>query len=72
MCHHQKGVYFDGHKTDDVSYRSDFLLKLNELDKKSLTRDGVVPQLHEGENLLEWYTMRVYITLIVMKPFLGR
>ena len=42
--HHQKGVYFDGHDRDDVVlYRNEFLIKLADFDKKSLTYDGVVP-----------------------------
>ena len=32
--HHQKGVYFDGHDWEDVvSYRQDFLRKMNAYDK---------------------------------------
>ena len=47
--HHQKGVYFDGHdRSDVVQYRNDFLATMKELDKKSITYDGVRPEL-EGE-----------------------
>lgn len=49
QVHHQKGVYFDGHdRSDVVQYRNDFLATMQELDKKSITYDGVIPEL-EGE-----------------------
>ena len=51
--HHQKGVYFDGHDRDDVVlYRNQFLQKLDELDKISLTYDGTTPHLNDGERAL--------------------
>ena len=50
---HQKGIFFDSHDRDDVvAYRNEFLAKLDELDKKSLTYDGTIPQLEEGEKPL--------------------
>ena len=43
-------MYFDGHDRDDVvQYRRDFLLKLEELDEKSINCDGNIPQLQDGE-----------------------
>ena len=48
--HHQKGVYFDRHDREDVvKYRNEFLEKMVELDRKSLTCDGTTPQLDRGE-----------------------
>ena len=48
--HHQKSVYFDGHnRSDVVEYRTSFLTKLHEHDKKLLTCDGNTPNLQEGE-----------------------
>ena len=50
---HQKGVYFDGHDRDDVVlYRNNFLQKLDELDKISLTYDGTTPHRNDGERAL--------------------
>ena len=50
---HQKGVYFDGHDRDDVVlYRNNFLQKLDELDRISLTYDGTTPHLNSGERAL--------------------
>ena len=51
--HHQKGVYFDGHERNDVvDYRNEFLQKIYELDKISITCDGNTPELNNGESLL--------------------
>lgn len=51
--HHQKGVYFDGHDRQDVTaYRNSFLARMAEYDKRSITFDGIVPQLQEGERPL--------------------
>ena len=48
--HCQKGVYFDGRDRDDVvADRNNFLDCMVELDRKSLTCDGIVPLLQEGE-----------------------
>ena len=50
VSHHQKVVYFDSHnRSDVVEYRTSFLTKLHELDKKSLTCDGNTPNLQEEE-----------------------
>ena len=35
-----------------MQYRNEFLEKINELDKKSLTCNGTIPQLEEGEKPL--------------------
>ena len=46
QLHHQKGVYFDGHDRPDVAeHRKEFLSKLAELDKKTISCDGPPPQL---------------------------
>ena len=46
--HHQKGVYFDGHdRSDVVEYRTNFLATMAELDKKSITYEGNVPELED-------------------------
>ena len=51
--HHQRGVYFDGHDSDDVVlYRNNFLQKLDELEKISQTYDGTTPHLNDGERAL--------------------
>ena len=51
--HHQKGVYFDGHdRSDVVAYRNDFLDKMEKFDRKSITYDGTVPELEEGDRPL--------------------
>ena len=48
--HHQKGVFFDGHERDAVvAYRNEFLTKMDEFDKKSLTCHGDTPILDAGE-----------------------
>ncbi len=40
LVNHQKGVYFDGHKRDDVvAYRKVFLDKLTELDRRCVYGD---------------------------------
>ena len=50
--HHQKGVFFDGHERDDVvAYRNEFL-NMEEFDKKSITCDGNIPTLTNGEKPL--------------------
>ena len=50
QLHHQKGVYFDGHDRPDVAeHRKEFLSKLAELDKKTISCDGPPPQLPDGE-----------------------
>ena len=50
---HTKGVYFDGHEREDVvSYRTEFLDKLEELDRRCIVYDGHVPRLFEGEKPL--------------------
>ena len=44
--HHQKGVYFDGHdRSDVVGDRNKYLALMKELDKKTISFDGVVPEL---------------------------
>ena len=51
--HHQKGVYFDGHdRGDDVVYRNNFLRKMEEFDKTSITCDCGTPKLALGEKPL--------------------
>ena len=50
--HHQKGVYFDGHDRSDVQYRNQFLATMKELDKRTTTFNGSVPDLQEGQRLL--------------------
>ena len=51
--HHQKGVYFDGHEREDViACRDDFLMKMTELDKKSISVNGSVPQVSLTEKPL--------------------
>ena len=51
--HHQKGVYFDGHdRSDVVTYRNDFLDKMEKFDRKSIIYDGIVPELEEGDRPL--------------------
>ena len=48
--HRQKGVFFDGHDREDVvTYRNDFLQKMEKRDRKSITCEGRVPDLEEGE-----------------------
>ncbi len=48
-----KGVYFDGHDRDDVvAYRNDFLQQLEQLDKKTIKFDGIIPELPQGEKPL--------------------
>ena len=37
ICSHQKGVFFDGHKREDVSYRTEFLDTLAKLDETTIT-----------------------------------
>lgn len=50
--HHQKGVYFDGHDREDVvTYRKQFLEKMEELDKISCIEDKV-PDVPSGEKPL--------------------
>ena len=50
QLHHQKGVYFDGHdRPDVVEHRKEFLSKLAELDKKTISFDCPPPQLPDGE-----------------------
>ena len=45
---HQKGAFFDGHDRDDVvAYRNKFIKQLDELGKRSLKYDGVVPIFEE-------------------------
>ena len=51
--HHHKGVYFDGHEREDVvAYRKQFLDKLAELDRRTITSDGIRPELEDGEKPL--------------------
>ena len=51
--HHQKGVYFDGHDRQDVmEYRINFLARKAGYDERSITFDGIVPQLQDGERPL--------------------
>ena len=50
--HHQKGIYFDGHDRDVVAYRHEYLINMKELDKKSITCFGNVPQVAPGEKPL--------------------
>ena len=51
--HHQKGVYFDGHDRQDVmEYRINFLARMAGYDERSITFDGIVPQLQDGERPL--------------------
>ena len=50
---HHKGVYFDGHKRDDVvQYRQQFLHELDLLDKKSPTFDSSDIEVEDGEKPL--------------------
>ena len=52
QVNHTKGVYFNGHEREDVvSYRTEFLDKLEELDRRCIY-DGRVPRLFEGEKPL--------------------
>ena len=52
QANHTKGVYFDGHERDDVvKYRSEFLDKLEELDRRCIY-DGHSPSLFPGEKPL--------------------
>ena len=50
--HHQKGVYFDGHDRSDVQYRNQFLATMKELDKRTITFNGSVLDLQEGQRPL--------------------
>ena len=51
--HHQKGVYFDGHDREDVvCYRNAFLASMEMFDKRSITFDGNLPDLVNGEKPL--------------------
>ena len=51
--HHYKGVFFDGHEREDVvTYRKEFLDRLQELDRKTIMSDGMCPELEEGEKPL--------------------
>ena len=50
--HHQKGLYFDGHDRSDVQYRNHFLATVKELDKRTITFNGSVPHLQEGQRPL--------------------
>ena len=51
--HHQKGVYFDGHdRSDVVADRMEFLEKMEELDKKSISFNDQIPELPNGEKPL--------------------
>ena len=47
--HHQKGVYFDGH---DRVYRNEFIAKMTELDKISITDENRAPEVPAGEKPL--------------------
>ena len=52
QVNHTKGVYFDGHEREDVvNYRTEFLDKVEELDRKCIY-EGHTPRLFEGEKPL--------------------
>ena len=46
-------MYFDGHdRSDVVQYRNHFLATMKELDKRTITFNGSVPHLQEGQRPL--------------------
>ena len=50
QCDHQKGVYFDGHERDDVvTYRQEFLDRLESLDETTITPAHPMPAVADGE-----------------------
>ena len=50
--YHRKGVYFNGHKREDViEYREQFVRQLDELDRRCIY-EGHEPELLEGEKPL--------------------
>ena len=47
--HHQKGVHFDGHdRSDVVTYRNDFLNKMEEFDRSPLLTMAMSRNWKEG------------------------
>ena len=52
QCDHQKGVYFDGHEQDDVvTYRQEFLDRLESLDETTITPAHPMPAVADGEEI---------------------